>query len=210
MSAVLPQNLWKHSVFLICLFPVLSGCGSGESDAPADLPVPEAAPLSSAQSAATEASHSESGEKVFDGIQFDVPVGWQQIPLSPAQQGMISASFQIPKAGPDVKLTLSSVGGGIDANLQRWRGQFQLPPGEEPLQKTVRVDDVEAIWLDLRGTFDTGPALNGTAEAGMRMIGVAIPRSPRDFYLKLTGPREQLLKAEPEFEAFLKSARFKQ
>lgn len=98
----------------------------------------------------------------------------------------------------------------MDANLQRWRGQFQLPPGEMPVQRTVRIDGVDAVWLDLRGTFDTGPALNGNAESGMRMIGVAIPRSPRDFYLKLTGPREQLLKAEPEFEEFVKSARFSQ
>jgi hypothetical protein len=210
MSCVVPQKLWKKTVWLICCSPLLVGCVSETSDSTGDLPIPEAEPLQAVQTPANNTPTTEAGMKTFDGIEFDVPVGWQQVALSPAQQGMISASFRIPEAGDDVKLTLSSVGGGIAANLQRWRGQFQLPPGEQPVQKTIRVDGVEATWLDLRGTFDTGPALQGTAASGMRMIGVAIPRSPRDFYLKLTGPREQLLKAEPEFEAFLKSARFKQ
>lgn len=210
MLLMIPLQRWKITVFLFCFCPCLSGCGSADSKSTADPPLPEAEPLDVARSREQVTNQTDSGVKEFDGIQFEVPAGWEQVALSPAQQGMISASFRIPEAGDDVKLTLSSVGGGIEANLQRWRGQFQLPAGENPIQKTVRVDGTDAIWLDLRGTFDTGPALQGTAESGMRMIGVAIPRSPRDFYLKLTGPREQLLKAEPEFEAFLQSARFKQ
>ncbi|QDT27061.1 hypothetical protein Enr10x_23750 [Gimesia panareensis] len=210
MLSVLHQKHWKRTVLLICLLPCLFGCGSGSSESTTDPPIPEAEPVNTTGSGTHEPQQTAAGVKEFDGIQFEVPAGWKQVPLSPAQRGMISASFQIPEAGDGVRLTLSSVGGGVEANLERWRGQFQLPPGEKPIQKTIRVDGVETIWLDLRGTFDTGPSLRGAAESGMRMIGVAIPRSPRDFYLKLTGPREQLLKAEPEFEAFLKSARFKQ
>ncbi|MCA9014033.1 MAG: hypothetical protein KDA77_01765 [Planctomycetaceae bacterium] len=184
------------------------GCDSNEHTSQADLPVPEAAPLPAEEAQSGRSENQSSGLKEFDGIQFEVPAGWEQVALSPEQQGMISASFRIPQAGDGVKLTLSSVGGGIDANLQRWKGQFQLPPGEAPLQETIRVDHVDAIWIDLRGTFDSGPAISSSVASGMRMIGVAIPRSPRDFYLKLTGPREQLLKVETEFRDFVKSARF--
>ncbi|QDV50575.1 hypothetical protein [Gimesia fumaroli] len=199
-----------YSIIVLLCAVSFHGCGSKEGGSNTDLPIPEAEPLHIENALSDQEGQQGSGVKEFDGIQFHVPVGWKQVALTPAQQGMISASFQIPQAGDDVKLTLSSVGGGIDANLQRWKGQFQLPPGEAPLQETIRVDHVDAIWLDLRGTFDSGPAINSSVASGMRMIGVAIPRSPRDFYLKLTGPREQLLKAEKEFREFAKSARFVQ
>ncbi|WP_299468505.1 hypothetical protein [uncultured Gimesia sp.] len=186
------------------------GCDSDHADPKTDLPVPEAEPLSRSSTKSDKVDAQGTGLKEFDGIRFQVPEGWEQVTLSPAQQGLITASFRMPQAGNEITLTLSSVGGGIDANLQRWGGQFQLPPGETPLQESIRVDHEDAVWLDLRGTFDSGPAFNSAAESGMRMIGVAIPRSPRDFYLKLTGPREQLLKVEDEFRHFVKSARFVQ
>ncbi|QDT42462.1 hypothetical protein Pan241w_25460 [Gimesia alba] len=196
-------------VVILCAVSI-HGCGSTEDESRTDLPIPEAEPLPAENAPSDRGEQQAAGVKEFDGIQFRVPAGWEQVALTPAQQGMISASFKIPQAGNGVKLTLSSVGGGIDANIQRWKGQFQLPPGEAPLQETIRIDHVDAIWLDLRGTFDSGPAINSSVALGMRMIGVAIPRSPRDFYLKLTGPREQLLKAEAEFREFVKSARFVQ
>ncbi|MCA9003728.1 MAG: hypothetical protein KDA70_00535 [Planctomycetaceae bacterium] len=195
--------------------PVLSvclvlGCGLEQSDEQADPPIPVAPALTDSNRKNPKAVSSSGGETIIDGIQFQVPSSWEQVALSPAQQGMITASFRIPAAGKDVKLTLSSVGGGIAANLQRWKGQFQLKPGELPVEKTMRVDGVDAVWLDLRGTFDSGPAIDSLVASGMRMIGVAIPRSPRDFYLKLTGPREQLLNVEAEFQDFVKSGRFVQ
>lgn len=198
------SHLLVLSVFLI------QGCGSEPSAEQDDPPVPMAPALAVSNHETKEVVSASGGETIIDGIRFQVPAGWEQVALSPAQQGMISASFRIPDAGNDVKLTLSSVGGGIAANLQRWKGQFQLKPGESPLEKTMRVDGVDAIWLDLRGTFDSGPAIDSQVASGMRMIGVAIPRSPRDFYLKLTGPREQLLNIDAEFQEFVKSARFEQ
>lgn len=188
----------------VCVF---TACSSSHSEDSSDLPIPEAAPLSVESTTPVKTEPSKSEYKEFDGFRFRVPAGWQQVELSPAQQGFITASFQIPQAGDGVKLTLSSVGGGVDANLKRWVGQFQLPPGETPRQESIRVDSIDAVWLDLRGTFNSGTALDSNVESDMRMIGVAIPRSPRDFYLKLTGPREQLLKAEKEFRDFVKSAR---
>lgn len=197
-------------MFLLLISLTIFGCGSNHSEPKSDPPVPEAASVSVESSKSNQDDTKASPIAEFDGIRFKVPAGWEQVPLSPGQQGFVTASFKIPQAGNDIKLTLSSVGGGIDANLKRWVGQFQLPPGEKPQQKSIRVDNTDAIWLDLRGTFDSGPALNAKAESGMRMIGVAIPRNPRDFYLKLTGPREQLLNAEKEFQDFVNSARFVQ
>ncbi len=208
MLKVLTKQLQFWLMFLpLAIFGVLS-CNSDDSEFKTDPPVPEAASLSVEPSQSEKVETQTSKFKEFDGIRFKVPSSWEQVALSPAQQGFVTASFKIPRAGNDVKLTLSSVGGGVDANLKRWIGQFQLPPGETPQQKSIRVDKIDAIWLDLRGTFDAGPALNSEAESGMRMIGVAIPRNPRDFYLKLTGPREQLLNAEEEFRNFVKSAQF--
>ena len=202
------QVVFSHLLIMSCF--LIQGCGSEPSTEQANPPIPMAPAMAVSNHETKENNSTSEGETVIDGIRFQVPPGWEQVALSPAQQGMISASFRIPEAGNDVKLTLSSVGGGIAANLQRWKGQFQLKPGESPLEKTMRVDGVDVVWLDLRGTFDSGPAIDSQVASGMRMIGVAIPRSPRDFYLKLTGPREQLLNIDAEFREFVKSARFEQ
>lgn len=207
---MISRQFLLSAIFQALILLGFYGCHSEFSESKTDLPVPEAEPLHLEHAKKSMATTQVAGKKEYDGIQFSIPEGWEEIPLSPAQQGLISASFRIPKVGDNVKLTLSSVGGGIDANLQRWRGQFQLPPGETPTQETIRVDNTDVIWLDLRGTFNSGPAFDTATESGMRMIGVAIPRSPRDFYLKLTGPREELIKVEKEFRDFVKSARFTQ
>ncbi|QDT89352.1 hypothetical protein [Gimesia algae] len=107
--------------FSVCM---IQGCGSEQLTEEDDPPVPMAPAQADSSFDTIESDLTTGGVTEIDGIQFQVPFGWEQVALSPAQQGMISASFRIPHAGKDVKLTLSSVGGGIVANLQRWRGSF--------------------------------------------------------------------------------------
>ena len=105
----------------------------------------------------------------------------------------------------EMMLTLTTMGGGIEANLERWVGQFQLDSGDRPRRDTLSVDGEKSQWLDVRGTFRSqvgdrpGPPQDG------RLLGVAIPMSRRPFLLKLVGPRAAVSSFEAEFRSFVRS-----
>ena len=148
-------------------------------------------------------------EKTLPGIRFSVSEGWKEIELSSQEKQMriTNARFLIPAADEEVGLTFSFVGGGIDGNVKRWEGQFQLPAGEVPRVETIRVSGLEATWVDLRGTFQARVGENPGPHPNWRMIGVAVPMKPRDLYLKLTGPREAVAEVSAAFRTFVAGAR---
>lgn len=85
------------------------------------------------------------------GIAWRLPTGWQQRGAS----GMRYATL-IPPNGPEVSVTrLTGDGGGVLANVNRWRGQVFLPPlTAEQLPehtRTVAVGAGQAIRIDVTG-----------------------------------------------------------
>ncbi len=203
----------RRIVFLGCLsvLPAI-GCGDDESSRPGDPPVPvatrpnEAAHKGAGQATASSAKVVKTGpfEKKFDGIRFSVPAGWNEVENATPQ--FVDARFQIPTAHGDVKLTFSSNSGGADVNIQRWIGQFQLPPGEKPVQAEIRVDGTSAKWVDLHGEFVGGSMSTGASGPVERMLGVAIPIGPGDFYLKLTGTNAAVSDVRDAFREFVRTA----
>lgn len=199
---------------------VAAGCGGDESAARPDPPIESATPnsvpkaglptgLAHGNGAAADAKVVKTGpfDRSFDGIHFSVPAGWQEVE-NPTPD-FIDARFQIPTPHGPVKLTFSSNAGGIDVNLKRWIGQFQLSPDKHPTVGEIKVDGVPARWIDLAGEFNGGgmgavPASSGPVE---RMLGVAIPLGGRDFYLKLTGTDAAVTDVRDAFREFVRSAR---
>lgn len=144
-----------------------------------------------------------SGERrAFDGLKFSIPATWTEISLSDFQKGIISAKFSMPEAGDDVTLTLSRSGGGLDANLDRWRGQVQSSRPE--ITDTFSVAGVDASLIDLEGRFSGG--FGREPEDGWRMLGVIAPLSDQGYFMKLTGPADQVSVVEEDFLKFAKSA----
>jgi hypothetical protein len=181
------------------------GCAPAAPPASSDPPVPVAGrvetPSPSAESAAAPdaATVAEIG-----GFRLRVPPGWRQAELTPAQQGFIDARFDVPQYGDDVKLTLSTTGGGVEANIERWIDQFQLPEGTAPVRESLDVDGIPVTWVELSGEFQ---GMGQAPQAGWRMLAAAFDGEPRDFYLKLTGPEAALTELHGEFREFVVSAR---
>ncbi len=103
-------------------------------------------------------------------------------------------------------LTLTTMGGGVEANLERWVGQFQQSPGSRPRRDTLRVDGTSSEWLDVRGTFRSRVGNRPGPHEDWRLLGVAIPMRPRPFLLKLVGPRAAVSDFEDDFRSFVRSA----
>lgn len=198
-------NPWICGLLLFTL-----GCGAQDVTTPNPPPVPVAeAPATEEPSEPNAAeAPTEAHETTISGFRFTVPAGWRQVELDPSQQGFIDARFEVPAAGEDVSLTLSTVGGGVEANVARWIGQFTPPAGVEPETESLSVDGIDVTWVELQGTFKGmgGPFSGAPPQPDWMMLGAAFEGDPQDFYIKLTGPAAAVGDLKEDFRKFVESA----
>ena len=177
--------------FLAWLKSVDTGGGGGES-AP-EAPAPASAP------AVSGGSERASGGGA-DGLpNWQVPSGWKAAGPKP----MRLASFDIPDAAGngDVSISkLSGNGGGLLANVNRWRGQVGLSPLEAGAlaanSKTVATAGGDSgTWVELVGTEKT-------------ILGAIVARGEVSWFFKLTAPAAVAAKNRDAFEQFVRSIRF--
>ena len=177
--------------FLAWLKSVDTGGGGGES-AP-EAPAPASAP------AVSGGSERASGGGA-DGLpNWQVPSGWKAAGPKP----MRLASFDIPDAAGngDVSISkLSGNGGGLLANVNRWRGQVGLAPLEAGAlaanSKTVATAGGDSgTWVELVGTEKT-------------ILGAIVARGEVSWFFKLTAPAAVAAKNRDAFEQFVRSIRF--
>jgi len=196
----------RHLVLIACVV-ALMGCsddGAGTKDEP--VRVAPKMEFGIKAEAAVDAKRVGPFEAKFDQMAFQVPEGWSEVELSPMQRGIIEARFSIPSDGADIVVTCSSVRGGIDANVQRWQGQFQSSE-PQPATESLDVGGTKVTWVDLQGTFSAGRVGSGGTNENWRMLGAAFAMTPSDYYVKLTGPKDQVAKVRDSFREFITSAR---
>lgn len=153
--------------------------------------------------AAAGAGAAEPGGVPAGWSAWDPPAHWRRGGPRP----MRLASFEIPAAkgsGGDLSIsTLASGGGGLLANVNRWRGQVGLGPVDEVtlLRDALTVDipgTGKATVVDLGGESAGGPS---------RILGAILPAGEQTWFFKLTG-EPALVQAEREnFLGFLRSLR---
>jgi hypothetical protein len=136
---------------------------------------------------------------------WTVPAGWQSQPSSQ----FLFAQFLIQDAAVRAEVNVSELageGGGLLANVNRWRGQLGLPPvaQEEDYSKMVEALTVpggQAEMVDLSGTDSkTGqPA---------RLIGVVLPQAGQTWFYKLMGDEKLVAAQKDAFVQFIRSAKY--
>lgn len=135
-----------------------------------------------------------------------VPESW--VPVQPASR-MIQAEFALPKAEGDEndgRLTIMMAGGTVDANVKRWRGQFE-DLEEKPLE-TLDLSGMKTTLVDFSGTFNESRGMMGpvTKRPGYRMLG-AIMEVPSGgmLFVKAYGPKNTMAAHAKEFRKFVES-----
>jgi hypothetical protein len=174
--------------------PVQTVGGAGSNSEP---PTPEAG-------VAAEGDASEAQETVsrdFDGLRLSIPTSWEEAELTAMQRSVLLAKFKMPSLHEDIELTVSSAGGGIEANFGRWEGQFSDSQKEED---TLSAGSTDAQLIRLTGDFH--PGFGRPDQEGWTMVGVAIASASGDFYLKLTGPADHIKQAEQQLRTAVKSS----
>lgn len=153
------------------------------------------------------------------GIEWTAPAGWAAKGESP----MRAASYTIPPAAGDseggecvVYYFGTGQGGGVEANIKRWIGQFTAPDGgpADKLAKrgTKTINGIEVETLDLTGTYLFKPfpmAPKATPKPGYRMLAAIVAGSDAPVFFKLTGPVKTVAAAEAGYEKMLASLKKK-
>lgn len=136
-------------------------------------------------------------------ITWKAPDVWK---TAPNPNPMRIATMHVPAAGgaPDeAELAVSRAGGSIEANVSRWRGQFEEPSADQREEKTVSGFKVTIVTLG--GTY-TG-AMTGTPEShqSWQMLAAIVETPGQPYFFKLTGPEASVKAARPKFDALIAS-----
>lgn len=144
------------------------------------------------------------------GITWTVPGRW----VNELAQGMRLASYAIPAAG-DAGAAECAVyyfgpgkGGSVDANIERWIGEFDDPGA--PVRRTRKVHGLRVTQVEVTGDYSTHAGAaegGGGVQSGWTLLAAIVegPRGP--VFFKLTGPRGTVAAASKEFDGMIGSLR---
>lgn len=95
----------------------------------------------------------------------------------------------------------------MDANIDRWRGQFTRGVDDPaPQEETITIGGEPARMIELHGSFRDGFG-GGAPQPKSTMLGAVIPTGPANFFVKLTGPRETVAEYREAFRTLVTTAR---
>jgi hypothetical protein len=131
-------------------------------------------------------------------LKWTAPADWEARTPTATRKGSYTVKGPGDQAG-DVAITAfpGDVGGEL-GNVNRWRGQLQLPPlTAAQLDGAVvrrQQGSLQVTIVDLTG---------GDAAQPARMIGAIVPFNGATWFFKLTGPAELVAREEQAFRNFL-------
>ena len=147
------------------------------------------------------------------GLKWTMPAGWTAEGARP----MRAATYQVPIAAGDPKTAECAVyffgagqGGSVEANIDRWKAQFQGQngkPAEAQVQKRT-VHGLAVTTITAAGAYSGmgGPMAGGsTAQPGYRMLGAIVEGPGGNVFLKFTGPEKTVAANQQRFEQLLTS-----
>jgi hypothetical protein len=141
------------------------------------------------------------------GIHWQKPDAWQE----QSGKSMRIGSFLIPgtdgrKAEMAITTFPGDVGGDF-ANVNRWRGQIQLPPiTEAEFSAAITSIDLPAGKFQLIDVTSDEPLIDGKYKA--RILGAWLKQAERTWFFKLMGDAETVGAQNDALQAFLRSVEF--
>lgn len=143
------------------------------------------------------------------GVDWVVPRSWV---TQHTEGGMRLATYVV--AGTDKNVDAECAvyhfgpgqGGGVQANLDRWSGEFEKVAKQNNKRRTI--NGLKVATIEMTGTF-AGHTMKPGEEGGTRpswgMMGAIVEGPNGDVFFKLTGPATTVDKAKATFEEMLSS-----
>ncbi len=155
-----------------------------------------------------EAAEETGNDVRLEALTLTGPAGWVR---KPAQSSFVRAEFLLPRAqgdDADGRVTISTAGGSIEANIERWKGQFGSAP-EHSKQEQIKVGGLDVSLVDFSGDFNDqrGPFAPAVKRSGYRMIAAIIPVAGELHFIKAVGPKKTIEAHAQEIRTFIDTAK---
>jgi len=143
------------------------------------------------------------------GLTWTAPPAWK----NEGQRPMRAATYRIPPAPADKEDGECGVfffgpgqGGGVEANLKRWIGQFES--ATQPQTRSQTINGLQVTTVDVSGTYTGagGPmAAAKSAKPGYRLLGGIVEGPQGAVFFKFTGPAKTVAAQQAAFQKMLGS-----
>lgn len=192
----------------------------GGGDANAEASTTAKADAADAKEATSDAAGFKVSVAEGGALTFDAPAGWKKADV---KRGMFGPEFEIavPKSegeakdAKDGRLTIMGAGGSIEANINRWYGQYSQPDGSDTKDASKvtesKVGDCETTFVDIKGTLMDkagGPMSGGPVieRENYRMLAAIVQAGEHgQYFIKLYGPNKTISDNEAAFKSFVES-----
>ncbi len=152
-------------------------------------------------------------------LEWDVPSAWKAVTPSTA---MRKAQYEIPSGEGDeapgevTVFHFAGTGGTVDANIERWVGQFSDAEGKPvPLEQAkldkFKVGNCTVHFVETTGYLTVGQSMGGTGErtsSEYRLLGGIVESPGGNWFFKATGPDKTMTAARDDFMSLLRSVRY--
>lgn len=210
-----PQDMPSHTKNICCPKPrmlrivafvpltaALLALGCDDRDDVKSYRTAKEAPPPIRASSGSTAPHGSAGVMVWD-----IPQGWERKP-NPNSMRFATLSAGAGEDQIEISITeLGAAGGGIRANVDRWRNQIGLGPSTDAEfgQQVAPIENPGAsgVMVDL-----VGPVPEGGESPASRMLAAIFPAQGRTWFIKTTAPAPVMAKHLDGFNALCRSVRF--
>src|SRR5262249_11774937 len=147
----------------------------------------------------------------FNGLSFQPPASWTgEQPSSSMRvaQYRIAPASGDPEPGSCTLFHFPGQGGSVQANVDRWYGQFTQPDGSNTSSK-ARTETFSAAgglrvtFVQAKGTYTGGMGDTSGPRPGYMLVAGVIETSEAPWFLKCTGPEATMTAAAPGVRALL-------
>ncbi|MBD3298096.1 MAG: hypothetical protein GF341_05520 [candidate division Zixibacteria bacterium] len=147
------------------------------------------------------------------GITWTIPDAWNPGP----ERRMRVATYLIDEGVKEADCAVfyfgPNQGGSVEANIERWIGQFEQPDDSDSHEKAQiekkTVNGLDVTTIELGGTYNAsmGGPMSGNKEKrpGWHMLGAIVEAPEGPVFFKVTGPQETVLEATDEFDRMVGS-----
>ena len=141
-------------------------------------------------------------------FEFETPGAWKkETPTSRMRAAQLSAPGTDDKSAAEVTFFFFGARSGtVEANKQRWLGQFQDRRNDKEETKTI--GEVKVTYVSTEGTFMSGPPFGGTKvpKKNSGLLAAILQGKEGNVFVKMTGPLATIKAGESAFKTMVESA----
>jgi len=195
---------WRRLLFLMPLVLLLAGCGDDKEDY--EITDVREVPTSPRQQDPHAGLFGEGGHPpVSPGLAWTAPEGWVGQPAK--RMRVVTFRPSAESAAECYVTVLGPEAGDVTANMDRWReqmGQPRLDRAEFARLPRIQVLGQDIAVLQVEGSY-RGDQDEQIAEAAL--LGIVCPDKDHSLFVKMIGPKAEVLAERANFEAFCRSLR---